>query len=127
MPLLVSDPPPRGLPRVRRRVCLPRGTQLACSAAFVAIGHVPNTRFLSEALELDAQGYIVRLEKSAAHATRGAAGAGPGHAAFTATTLRGVFGCGDVVDAVYRQAITSAGSGAMAALDAERYLSTQSS
>mmetsp|Transcript_11593 Transcript_11593/g.29770 ORF Transcript_11593/g.29770 Transcript_11593/m.29770 type:complete len:683 (-) Transcript_11593:194-2242(-) len=76
-----------------------------CSAAFVAIGHKPNTEFVKDVLEMDDNGYLVIKPHS------------------TYTTVDGVFAAGDVADKVYRQAITSAGSGAMAALDAERWLS----
>jgi thioredoxin reductase (NADPH) len=75
---------------------------------FIAIGHTPNTHIFAPHLEMDTNGYI--LVKSGLHG-----GA-------TATNIPGVFAAGDVSDPIYRQAITSAGTGCMAALDAEKYL-----
>ena len=81
-------------------------SQVPAGAAFVAIGHIPNTHFVQDLVERDDQGYISRAE---AHSSK--------------TAVPGLFAAGDAADKVYRQAVTSAGSGAMAALDAERWLS----
>ena len=88
---------------VLRNVRTNETKELQVDGVFVAIGHTPNTSLVEGQLELDANGYIVPQ--------RGAA-----------TNVPGVFACGDVQDHVYRQAITAAGSGCMAAMDAERYL-----
>ncbi len=85
-----------------------RGTSslLDIEGVFIAIGHTPNTTFLGDALSLDAEGYI------------------RGHGTGMATEIPGVFAAGDVRDKIYRQAVTAAGQGCMAALDAEKYLAT---
>jgi thioredoxin reductase (NADPH) len=82
-------------------------TDMPIDGVFIAIGHRPNTEFLGGQLATDAKGYIVVK---------------PGT---SYTNIEGVFAAGDVHDSVYRQAVTAAGSGCMAAIDCERWLEAQ--
>ncbi|HOX26677.1 MAG TPA: thioredoxin-disulfide reductase [Candidatus Krumholzibacteria bacterium] len=78
--------------------------EVACTGCFIAIGHDPNTAFLAGQLQLDANGYLVTKPDR------------------TMTSVEGIFACGDVQDPVWRQGVTAAGTGCMAAIECERWL-----
>jgi len=102
--ILGTEHPPKVTGVILRNVKTGEDSEKTVDGVFIAIGHTPSTELVAGQLEMKPSGYI----KTAAHST--------------ATSVEGVFAAGDVTDDVYRQAVTAAGQGCMAALEAERYL-----
>ncbi|HET6610755.1 MAG TPA: thioredoxin-disulfide reductase [Kofleriaceae bacterium] len=106
---VIGEPGPAGVSAViLRDTKTGEKSEVPCKMLFVAIGHQPNTQLLEGIIDLDEQGYIKLAD--------------PGS---TRTNIPGVFAAGDIADKVYRQAVTAAGRGCMAAIDAERWLAHQ--
>src|SRR3546814_170462 len=99
-----TDNPPTVTGIILRNVKTGAISELAVDGLFVAIGHTPNTALFKGTLDMDADGYLITKPDS------------------TATNIPGVFAAGDVQDKIFRQAVTAAGTGCMAALEAERFL-----
>ncbi len=105
---VLGDTDPLGVTGVRvKNVKTGEESEIACDGVFVAIGHAPSSELVTDQLTTHMGGYVVTKPDS------------------TATDIPGVYAAGDVTDHIYRQAVTSAGMGCMAALEAERFLSEQ--
>ncbi len=103
----IHDPGKKKVTGVRlKNLQTGKESEMACGGVFIAIGHEPTTSFLKGQVDLDEKGYLL-LKKG------------------TQTSVPGVFGCGDIHDVRYKQAVTAAGWGCMAAIDCERYLQEQ--
>jgi thioredoxin reductase (NADPH) len=106
---IVGDPKNGGVTGVKLKNLKTGAVQLyQTHGVFIAIGHEPNTKLFAGQLDMDDLGYLITREG-------------------TKTKIPGVFACGDVQDRIYRQAVTAAGTGCMAAIDAERYLESRES
>ena len=102
---MIGEPTKNGLESIMiQNTITNKKTNVKCDGLFLGIGHKPNSDVFLNQIELDNNGYI----KTKSHSTE--------------TSVKGVFAAGDIMDSIYRQAITAAGSGCMAALDAERYI-----
>jgi len=107
---VLGDDDPLGVTGVRvKNVKTDEMTEIDCKGVFVAIGHAPSNELVKDTLETHMGGYVVTAPDS------------------TATSIPGVFAAGDITDHIYRQAVTSAGMGCMAALEAERFLAEEES
>jgi len=104
----LGDDDPLGVTGVRvKNVKTDEMQEIECKGVFVAIGHAPSNELVKDTLETHMGGYVVTDPDS------------------TATSIPGVFAAGDITDHIYRQAVTSAGMGCMAALEAERFLTEE--